>query len=191
MAFYFKTFPKVSYDLRKNGKPQDITNLMIRYKLSAALKAQAMNYYTYSIEDGQRPDNVAFDLYNIGSYSWILLLINSMHDPNYDWPLSQRSFEKFIKAKYGSLALAQSTVHEYRQIVNEHSVLFDNTIIPKRTLVVDETTYNTLSVSGREISYKYNYEDELNESRRNLLYLPVDSLSVVLAQISNVFLNNG
>ena len=187
MAFYFKTFPKVSYDLRKNGKPQDITNLMVRYKLSAALKAQAMNYYTYTIEDGQRPDNVAFDLYNIGSYSWILLLINSMHDPNYDWPISQRNFNKFIKTKYGSLSLAQATVHEYRKVVNEHSVLFDQTIIPKRTLVVDETTYNTLSASGREISYKYDYEDELNESRRNILYLPKPGLALILSEISSVF----
>ena len=187
MAYYFNSFPKISYDLKNNGRPQIITNLMVRYKLTAALKARAVNYYNYSVQEGQRPDNVSFDLYSIPSYSWILLLVNTMHDPNYDWPLSQRNFEKFIKAKYGSHALAISTVHEYRKVVNEQSVLFDQTIIPKKTLVVDETTYNTLSTSAREIIYKYNYEEELNDIRRNILYIPASILSNVLAEISDVF----
>ena len=187
MSYYFNNFPKISYDLRDNGRPQFITNLMIRYKLTAALKSRAMSYYNYSIREGQRPDNVAFDLYSIPSYSWILLLTNTIHDPNYDWPLSQRSFERFIKSKYGSHAIAMSTVHEYRKVVNEQSVLFDQTIIPKKTLVVDETTYNTLSTSAREIIYKYNYEEELNDIRRNILYIPASILSNVLAEISDVF----
>ena len=187
MSYYFNNFPKISYDLRDNGRPQFITNLMIRYKLTAALKSRAMSYYNYSIREGQRPDNVAFDLYSIPSYSWILLLTNTIHDPNYDWPLSQRSFERFIKAKYGSHAIASSTVHEYHKVVNEQSVLFDQTIIPKKTLVVDETTYNTLSTSAREIIYKYNYEEELNDIRRNILYIPASILSNVLAEISDVF----
>jgi|TARA_R110002167_G_scaffold81396_1_gene222868 hypothetical protein len=173
--------------MKRNNNPQTVTNLMVRYKLTAALKSRAMSYYNYSIREGQRPDNVAFELYSIPSYSWLLLLTNTIHDPNYDWPLSQRSFERFIKAKYGSHALAISTVHEYRKVVNEQSVLFDQTVIPKKTLVVDETTYNTLSTSAREIIYKYNYEEELNDARRNILYIPVDSLSEILSEISGVF----
>ena len=89
--------------------------------------------------------------------------------------------------QYGSHALAISTVHEYRKVVNEQSVLFDQTVIPKKTLVVDETTYNTLSTSAREIIYKYNYEEELNDIRRNILYIPASILSNVLAEISDVF----
>ena len=187
MTFYFNNFPNVSYDVKKNNQPQIVTNLLVRYKLTQALKSQSLNYYTYSIQEGQRPDNVAFELYDIASYSWILLLINTIHDPNYDWPLAQRSFEKFLTAKYGSEPVALSTVHEYRKVVNEQSVLFDNTIIPKKTLVVDETTYNTLSTGAREIIYKYDYEEELNESRRNILYISSSALTTVLASISDVF----
>ena len=187
MSYYFNSFPKISYDMKRNNNPQTVTNLMVRYKLTAALKSRAMSYYNYSIREGQRPDNVAFELYSIPSYSWLLLLTNTIHDPNYDWPLSQRSFEKFIKAKYGSHALAISTVHEYRKVVNEQSVLFDQTIIPKKTLVVDETTYNTLSTSAREIIYKYNYEEELNDARKNILYVPVDNLTNILSEITDVF----
>jgi len=188
MTYYFNSFPKITYDLKKNDKPNNVTNIMLRYKLTAALKGRPMNYYTYSIPEGDRPDNVSFTLYGISTYSWLLLLINSMHDPNYDWPLSQRSFAKFLKGKYGSVPASQSTVHEYRQIVNEQSRLFDNTIIPKRTLVVDETTYNTLDVYSREIVYKYDYEEELNNERRNLLYIPYNSLSTILSEIDGVLI---
>jgi hypothetical protein len=111
-----------------------------------------------------------------------------MHDPNYDWPLSQRNFVGFLKAKYGSVPASQSTVHEYRQVVNEQYRLFDDTIIPKKTLVVDETTYNTLNVYSREVVYKYDYEEELNNERRNLLYIPYNSLSTILSDIDSVFI---
>jgi|TARA_R110000737_G_scaffold347981_1_gene380841 hypothetical protein len=188
MTYYFNSFPKVSYDLKKNSRPNDVTNIMLRYKLTAALKGRPMNYYTYSIPEGDRPDNVSFTLYGISSYSWLLLLINSMHDPNYDWPLSQRNFVGFLKAKYGSVPASQSTVHEYRQVVNEQYRLFDDTIIPKKTLVVDETTYNTLNVYSREVVYKYDYEEELNNERRNLLYIPYNSLSTILSDIDSVFI---
>ena len=127
------------------------------------------------------------NLYKLSSLSWILLLINSIHDPDYEWPLSQRDFAAFLKAKYGSVPAAQSTIHEYRKVVNEQSVLFDQTIIPKRTLVVDETTYNGLSTDAREIIYKSDYENELNDARRNILYIPVGSLRILLSEVVDVF----
>ena len=100
---------------------------------------------------------------------------------------SSKKFEKFLKVKYGSIPAALSTVHEYRKVVNEQSVLFDNTIIPKRTLVVDETTYNTLSTGAREIIYKSDYEEELNDERRNILYIPLTILPTLLGDISEIF----
>ena len=187
MSFYFNVFPKISYDVKKNNQVQNVTNIMLRYKLTSAFKRRPLSYYTYTVQEGDRPDNVAFDLYGMSSYSWILLLINSIHDPDYEWPLSQRDFAAFLKAKYGSVPAAQSTIHEYRKVVNEQSVLFDQTIIPKRTLVVDETTYNGLSTDAREIIYKSDYEDELNNARKNILYIPLNSLSIILNDIAEVF----
>ena len=187
MSYYFNNFPKISYDVKKNNQNQNVTNIMLRYKLTSVFKERPLSYYNYTVEESQRPDNVAFELYGISSYSWILLLINSIHDPDYEWPLSQRDFAAFLKAKYGSVPAAQSTIHEYRKVVNEQSVLFDQTIIPKRTLVVDETTYNGRSTDAREIIYKSDYENELNDARRNILYLTPSSLSIMLGEISDIF----
>ena len=187
MSYYFNNFPRISYDVKKNKQFQNVTNIMLRYKLTSAFKRRPLSYYTYTVQEGDRPDNVAFDLYGMSSYSWILLLINSIHDPDYEWPLSQRDFAAFLKAKYGSVPAAQSTIHEYRKVVNEQSVLFDQTIIPKRTLVVDETTYNGLSTDAREIIYKSDYENELNDARRNILYIPVGSLRILLSEVVDVF----
>ena len=187
MSYYFNNFPRISYDVKKNKQFQNVTNIMLRYKLTSAFKRRPLSYYTYTVQEGDRPDNVAFDLYGMSSYSWILLLINSIHGPDYEWPLSQRDFAAFLKAKYGSVPAAQSTIHEYRKVVNEQSVLFDQTIIPKRTLVVDETTYNGLSTDAREIIYKSDYENELNDARRNILYIPVGSLRILLSEVVDVF----
>jgi hypothetical protein len=117
----------------------------------------------------------------------LILMTNNIVDPLFEWPLGVREFESYLKGKYGSLAAAHSTVHEYRKILNEQSVLFDGTIVPRRTLVVDETTYNTLSEPDRESISKYQYEDELNDSRRDILYIPSNRVSSILSDIEDIF----
>ena len=57
------------------------------------------------------------------------------------------------------------------QILNQQSVLFDGTIVPKRTIVIDLNTYNSLPASEREIIYGYNFYEEQNNNKRTLCSL--------------------
>ena len=113
--------------------------------------------------------------------------MNNIYDPHYDWPLSYNDLIRFIRKKYGSIPEAQSTVHEYRKIIKESEVLFDGTIIPKKTYVIDETTYNTLSVNEKELISKYDYEVELNDSKRNIKLISPDNLRNILSEIREIF----
>jgi len=187
MSFYFNNFPKISYDLKFKNKSQIVTNIMLRYKIVETIKKNRGFYYTYTVQEAQRPDNVAFELYGQSDLSWFLLLINNMHDPIYDWPLGYRDFISYIESRYGSVPAAQSTVHEYRKILNQQKVLFDGTIIPKRTLKVDLTTYNTLFTTVKESISKYDYEVELNDNKRNIIYVDTNTLGSVLSELSDVF----
>ena len=78
-------------------------------------------------------------------------------------------------------------VHEYRKILNESSVLFDGTVVPKRTLVIDETTYNTLSEPDRELVNKYQYEIEENDAKRNIKIIDPRQLNRLLSNIEDIF----
>jgi hypothetical protein len=187
MPHLFKEFPKVNYDIKKNGKLEVVTNIMLRFKISEAIKSRKVIYYDYNVQDGERPDVIAYKYYGDATLDWVILIVNNVIDPNYDWPLSNHALEKHIIDKYGSLATAHSTVHEYRKILNEQSRLFDGTIIPKRTLVVDQTTYASLSATVKESISKYTYEQELNESKRQIKLIDADFISNIVNQYESVF----
>ena len=187
MSFFFEPFPKVNYDVKKNGKIENVTNIMLRFKIVDELKKQQSNYFDITVEEGDRPDVVATKVYENPELDWLILMINDIIDPIYDWPMGGRILEDFIRSKYGSIPAAQATVHEYRKILNEKSVLFDGTIVPRRTLVVDETTYNSLGVNERESIDKYQYEIELNDQKRQIKIVDPQQVSRLLNRIEDIF----
>ena len=186
-SFYFENFPKVSYDIKKNGKVENVTNIMLRYKFNAVIKNLVSPYYDYTIEDGDRADIIAFNAYDDYTLDWLIYMVNDIIDPNFDWPLSQRTLQAYISEKYGSIARSQATVHEYRKILNQQSVLSDGTVVPKRTLVVDETTYNTLSEVNRESISKYQYETDLNDNKRQIKLVSEEFVPEILLEVREIF----
>ena len=186
-SFYFENFPKVSYDIKKNGKVENVTNIMLRYKFNTIIKNFVSPYYDYTIQDGDRADIVAFNEYDDYTLDWLIYMVNDIIDRNFDWPLSQRTFQRYISEKYGSIPTSQATIHEYRKVLNQQSVLSDGTIIPKKTLVVDETTYNTLSEVNRESISKYQYETDLNDSKRQIKLISEEFVPGILLEVREIF----
>ena len=96
MPFLFQEFPKVNYDIKKNGKLETVTNIMLRFKITQAIQSRKVVYYDYTVQEGDRPDIIAYKYYEDSTLDWLVLMANNIIDPVYDWPLNSRSFEKFI-----------------------------------------------------------------------------------------------
>jgi hypothetical protein len=190
MPHYFEAFPTVRYDIEKNNRTELLTNLMVRFKITEILKRNKSIYFDYSIPENDRPDTVAYRVYGDATLDWLIFLINDIYDVHYDWPMSSASLNKYIKSIYGSVPEAMATVKEYRQILNEQTILFNGTIVPKRTLVVDLNTYNGLPVLEREAIDAYSYEIEKNEERRNITLISNKYLKGIIQSIEQVFEEN-
>jgi len=171
MSFMFDRWPTVSYDLKKNGKPIELTNITLRFKINELLRDKSVVMYDYDVQDGERPDIIAYKYYDDETLDWVILLINNIIDPQFEWPLDDRSFERYMRKKYGSLETAKQTVHVYEKILRQQSVLFDGTIIPEKRVVVDKDTYDLTSPTLRRTVDKYTYELELNEARSRIKIL--------------------
>ena len=187
MSFYFRPFPKVNYQLKKNNNPLLLTNITLRFKVRETLKTKVAIYYDYVVKDSDRPDLIAYKYYEDETLDWVLFLINDIVDPYYDWPMDQRTFNNYMKSLYGSVDSAKSTVFEYRKILNDTGHLIDGTIIPKRTVVVDTNTYNSLAPASREIIYAYNYYEDLNDKKRRIRILDKSFIGIVTSEVENIF----
>lgn len=190
MSFYFKPFPKVRYSLKKNKNFELLTNITLRYKLIEAIKNKVAIYYDYVVKDSDRPDIVAEKYYGDSSLDWVLFIVNDIVDPYYDWPLNAEEFDSYMRSLYGSVPAAKSSVYEYRKIIHEQSVRIDGSIIPKKTVVVDLNTYNSLAATEREIIYGYSFYDEQNEKKRNIKILDKRFIGQLETEVDLIFNRN-
>ena len=171
MSEFFQHYPQISYDITgaKPTKTKTAINIMTRAKLRNVIMNDIVQYFPYSIPEAERPDITSFKVYGDVKYTWLIFLINDIHDPIYDWPMATRDLVNFIKDKYGTINAAQTEIHHYEQIVRTRVEATGTTdAIPVAKIEVDVTTYNALDAEDRDIVYSYNWELDRNESKRDI-----------------------
>ena len=190
MSEYFSYFPTTQHDLTNVGQTIDATNILRRFIIRNKLQERVDVFYEYTLHSGDRPDVVAEKYYGDANLAWLVLHFNNITDPSFDYPLFDKDLENFIKQKYGSIPRAQSLVHEYRQIIRDKSKRIDGSVIDKKYIVVDQTTYNSLSESNRELITKYQWEIDKNEKKRNIKLLDKRYVNQVKGEVE-VILKDG
>ena len=171
MSEFFVHYPQISYDISgtKPAKVKTVINLMERAKIKNIVLDDIIRYFPYSIKENFRPDHVSVEVYGDVKYTWLIFFINDITDPIYDWPLGTREFGAYVKNKYGSLATAKNSIHQYEQILRTRVEATGTTEpIPEARIIIDETTYDTLAVADRNIKYCYDWEVDRNEAKRDI-----------------------
>ena len=185
MSEFFQHYPQINYDMTgvKPAKTKSAINIMIRSKIKSAILDDVIAYFPYIVPEAERPDVTAFKQYGDVKYTWLIFLINDIHDPIFDWPLNSREFGNYIKNKYGTLNAANTTVHHYEQTIRERVEATSTTDpIVKATIEVDLTTYNTLAAGSRNLVYYYDWEVERNEDKRNIKLISEKYAASVLSE---------
>ena len=179
MANYFRNIPKVKYDINgaEPNKYRNVTNIMKRISFKPAVIEDISDYYPYRVKDGERPDILSFQKYGSVAYAYLIMLINDIYDPLFDWPLTSQQFEKYLTNKYGSVAAAAAETKYYYQIIRaEVARTGTSERIPAVKFIVDQTTYYALDTGDRSTQSQYEWEDELND---NKIYLKLIKASLI------------
>jgi hypothetical protein len=198
MSYFFESFPKVDYDIDKTGKLKTVINPLVRYQFRnfPLYKNKSTVFYDHVVEEGERPDITADTFYGDSTLSWVVLFVNEIIDPLYDWPLDYLDFKNYISNKYkyqgslvnqGGIEWAQSNIHHYEWVYQPASILFDGTQVKKKFHIVDESTYNSKTPSERRAVSYYTHEDEINSEKRNIRILSQQFLPKLLAEAESIF----
>ena len=190
MANYFSSIPNVDYDINGTEPNQfrSVTNIMQRIRFKPSVLENITDYYPYYVREGERPDIVSFNTYGTVAYSYLILLINNIIDPLFDWPLPSRQFENYIIEQYGSVSTAQSTNKYYYQIVRaEVARTGVSERVPEYKIIVDQTTYNSLDASVRSAQNVYDYEVEQNDNKREIKLINPDFIQDIDYEVKTAF----
>jgi hypothetical protein len=186
---YFNSLPFIA-NQDSNGNYYFLKNILIRTKLVSQLAKNPMLFYKYSVQDSDTPESIAFKYYGDQYRYWLIFMANEIMDPQWDWPLTTQQFLKFLKDKYSAVAggdnnvlsYTQGTVHHYEKLVTTVDNNTQTTAI--KSVIVDQETYNLIQsstqtrtfVDGSTVTYTtgknavsiYDYENDLNESKREI-----------------------
>jgi hypothetical protein len=177
--FYFTPFPTKQYKLTGRTASVNVTDITRRFTLKSFLENDKIIYDEYFVQDGEKPDDVAYDYYGDATMDWLIMLTNEIKDPYYEWPRSYEQFQGYIKQKYGSVETALTTVHHYEWIVapsSEYTSNDETFIIPEKTLIIDYAKFVSLPATDRRTVYVYDHENNLNEYRRKIFLMDLHLL---------------
>ena len=101
MSKYFNYFPKTFYTSNSDSIGVDsITNIIARFAFEDSLKQNSIAFYPYQIQETDTPEIIAHKFYGNSERHWIVLLLNDIIDPQFDWPLKSDTLIDYIDKKY-------------------------------------------------------------------------------------------
>jgi hypothetical protein len=162
---YFKNFDKIYYDFIVNGRTElsILTDITRNVRFRKEILANITSYDEYDIMDGETPEIIAEKVYGNPNYHWIIMLVNERYDYISDFPLNTYQLEQHIKAKYGDDNAYD--IHHYINFTGH---------------IVDSSYPGATSVSN------YQYEDELNESKRRIKIVSPKLINTILKNFEDL-----
>ena len=103
--------PELLYNF--SSKPLDpdflfVKNIWRRAEILTEYKSQVTIFNEITVQDGERPEDVATAFYNNPFYNWTVLVANDIVDVYSQWPRSITQLQDFINQKYDN---PQATKH--------------------------------------------------------------------------------
>ena len=199
MAFdkYFRHVPNFDYVSRLPDRKYindyiQTKNLFKRVKLSDEI-FQDLNFFTKTIvQTNERPDNIAFRVYDDESLDWLVLLSNNIINYESEWPMDQISFDNYILNKYGSYENMYDIHHyETQQVLDGNN----NLILPKGLEVPQNFSFTYFDSSTNSEMIASNiadgitnieYEERIQEKKQSIYILKPRYLSVILNEINTL-----
>lgn len=189
---YFSKFPYINYEL--NGNTSLVKDILVRCAFMSEYKPYTDLYSKITIDDGESVQSLANRVYGASTYHWVILMFNELHNPYYEWPMSQDELESYVLNKYGQWAY---TVKQYEQngdVVGDTKEFYSiDTWVPPDS--VDLSNYGLGMTLGENLggavgmqSYDsvpvtfFEYEERINDARRNIHILRPELLSEFVSQ---------
>ena len=197
MSNYFRQVPEFEYVSRLPGANIGdyirVKNLFKKGKIREDIFQNLAFFEKYKIIGDDRPDNVAFEVYEDSKLDWIVLLSNNVLNVQSEWPLPQTDFDRFLLDKYGDYDTLYNDIHhhETEEVKNSQGV----TIVPAGLQVnssysasyYDFFIEQQITIENIAIPVtNYEYEEKIDDNKRNIFLLKEDYVGIVLNDMEEI-----
>ena len=202
---YFQELPNIAHTslLPVRNKIEDriiVKNLFKRSKLRTDVDQAITAFNYYYVEDQQRPDILAQELYGDSELDWVVLISNNITNVRNQWPLNHDDLHSYMLEKYGSeqniLGIHHSEtvkiVDEYNRVIlnggSEVDANFTFTFIGTVTsstgslIRINFGGSNSNTITPVVSITNYDYEVKQNEEKRRIRILKPAYLGAFISE---------
>jgi hypothetical protein len=189
MSSYFSEVPNFEYVSRlPDSKISDYITVKNFFKRGFLREDifQNLTFFTkYQIQGSDRPDNVASQVYNDSTLDWLVLMSNNIVNIQNEWPLSNLDFDELMLDKYGSYDTLFNGIHHYEtiEVKDARDVKIVNAGLKVESnysvTFFDERADQMKTVTPTIPVTNYQYEQKVNEDKRNIYLLQPRYVQVV------------
>lgn len=113
---YLSYFPNIEYE---HPEFANETLILKDLRMTIVLTEKIPNRFlqTYILNDGERPEDVAYELYDDPQQYWILMSLNDVVDPFFDWMLPEQTVVDLAKKYYDDI----NAIHHYEDTDGEYN----------------------------------------------------------------------
>lgn len=162
-------FPKLIVNTITPNTATLVTDIFRRISLNK-FKSNVVFLQTITVPDGYTIEQVSDKFYSNPDYHWVIMTINEIVDVRREWPMANSDLLAYCKKKYGETGIYLP--HHYRTT-------------DKPILIVDYNAEDFASGTIDDVS-NYEYEEELNNDKREIKMLDPKYLAEFVSIYSNL-----
>ena len=196
MSSYFSEVPNFEYVSRlPDSKISDYITVKNFFKRGFLREDifQNLSFFTkYSITGDDRPDNETFEIYQDSTLDWLVLMANNIVNIQNEWPISNTDFDELMLDKYGSYDTLFNGIHHYEtlEVTDARGVKIVNAGLKVESdysiTFFDERANQMKTVTPTIPVTNYQYEQKVNEDKRNIYLLQPRYLQVVRDDLEDI-----
>jgi len=170
---YFKYLPSIEYISPLESRSSintfiEAKNLFRRIKLSDNAFSSPYVFNKYIIQEGDRPDTVAYKYYGDSSLDWLVIFGAAIINQRTDWPLTSDELYEFASKKYGNDLTA---IREYRtrQVKDsDERIILPAGYVVNQNFTIPNPDNPTSTLNPVQGITNWEYETEQNEKKKEI-----------------------
>ena len=186
---YFKNFSAIYYTL--NNETRLLVDITKRVILDGEVINNTDAYVEYQVKDTDTLQSISNAIYEQTYPFWIIMLVNKMLNPYIALPFNEANLLKYISNKYGDDNIYN--IHHYEDEngnIVDYPLVFENNnyyrIIDNNKIQINEKLiYNNQLYQKNIPVTNYEYENRINESKRNIKLLKPEFLDTIVEQFNS------
>lgn len=179
---FFESFPLTYYTLDNKKTVQIIRDITRRVSIVPKSMDNLTMFEEVDVDDGSPPWIIADIYYNDPELYWVILIVNEITDPRFQWPMSYKSMVQYVEGKYSN-----RDGHHHYEDSNENVIngrLYLRTHHSLVNISIGDVLKNNNGEGIATVTEKLKNPDRLRIITSHGGFMHLDSVSVVGKDIS-------